>query len=64
MLLRKRLSPLLAAAILPQLAVTQHVIDLSGDGWTVRNAQGNITVPGHLPSQVHLDLYAAKVIGE
>lgn len=55
------LSLLLAAA---GLSRAQHVVDLSGDGWTVSNHQGNVTVPGRLPSQVHLDLYAAKVIGE
>lgn len=61
MLFAKELSLLLAAA---GLCRAQHVVDLSGDGWTVRNQQGNVTVPGRLPSQVHLDLYAAKVIGE
>ncbi|KAL1964799.1 hypothetical protein VTN77DRAFT_6666 [Rasamsonia byssochlamydoides] len=63
MLFRKELSLLLAAASLP-LTHAQHVVDLSGDGWTVRNAEGNVTVPGRLPSQVHLDLYAAKVIDD
>ncbi|GAM42617.1 beta-mannosidase Bma2A [Talaromyces pinophilus] len=44
------------------LTSAQHVIDLSGDNWTVQNAQGNVSAPASLPSQVHLDLYAAGVI--
>lgn len=54
---------LLVAAGLPLLTGAQHVIDLSDTKWTVKNSQGNVTVPGNWPSQVHLDLYAAKVIG-
>lgn len=42
----------------------QHVVNLSGDGWTVSSKALNITVPGHLPSQVHLDLLAANAISE
>lgn len=38
--------------------------DCSGEKWNVTNEYGNITVPGNFPSQVHLDLYAAGVIGE
>ncbi|OJJ45346.1 hypothetical protein ASPZODRAFT_153009 [Penicilliopsis zonata CBS 506.65] len=41
----------------------QHVLDLSEIGWTVSSTALNRIVPGHLPSQVHLDLYAAGVIG-
>ena len=50
------------AAGLPLLASAQHVIDLSGNNWTVKNAQGNVSAPASLPSQVHLDLYAAGKI--
>jgi beta-mannosidase len=32
--------------------------------WTVTNEHGNITVPGKFPSQAHLDLHAAGVIGK
>lgn len=32
--------------------------------WTVTNEYGNITVPGKYPSQAHLDLHAAGVIGK
>lgn len=46
----------------PLWASAQHVVDLSGNNWTVKNAQGNVSAPASLPSQVHLDLYAAGVI--
>ena len=39
-------------------------IDLSGNDWTLQNLPLNISVPGSVPSQAHLDLYAAQVIGE
>lgn len=57
----------LALAVLPsafQAAVGQHVVDLSGDGWTVSSKALNISAPAHLPSHVHLDLYAANVIDD
>lgn len=57
----------LALAALPvtvQSVLGQHVVDLTGDGWTVSSKALNISVPGHLPSQAHLDLHAANVIGE
>jgi beta-mannosidase len=54
---------LLLVASLP-LCTAQHVIDLSGTGWTVTNSAGNVSVPGSLPSQAHLDLFAAGVISE
>ncbi|UKZ58241.1 hypothetical protein TrVGV298_012108 [Trichoderma virens] len=38
--------------------------DLGLQKWTVTNEYGNITVPGKFPSQAHLDLHAAGVIGE
>ncbi|EAW06662.1 beta-mannosidase mndA [Aspergillus clavatus NRRL 1] len=40
----------------------QHVLDLSEPGWTVSSKALNRTVPGRLPSQVHLDLFEAGVI--
>ncbi|KAH1395714.1 hypothetical protein KXW65_009110 [Aspergillus fumigatus] len=46
----------------PPSVVGQHVVDLSGDGWTLSSTALNRTVPGHLPSQVHLDLFEAGVI--
>ncbi|KAJ5596322.1 hypothetical protein N7450_002780 [Penicillium hetheringtonii] len=47
-----------------QTVLAQNVVDLSGDGWTVSSKALNISVPGRLPSQAHLDLYAAKVIDD
>lgn len=55
------------AAVLASLCYTIHahkIIDLSGPDWTVSNPALNISVPGHLPSQAHLDLYASQVIGD
>lgn len=42
----------------------QKVINLSGSDWTLQNLPLNISVPGSVPSQAHLDLYAAQVIGD
>ena len=50
------------AAAAPCVAA-QTVINLSGNDWTVQNENLNISVPGSLPSQAHLDLYNAQVIG-
>ena len=41
-----------------------RVIDLAGSGWTLENLPLNISVPGSVPSQAHLDLYAAQVISD
>ncbi|KAL8826486.1 MAG: hypothetical protein Q9191_003774 [Dirinaria sp. TL-2023a] len=54
---------LTTASILAAVA-TQKVIDLSGNEWTLQNPSLNISVPASLPSQAHLDLYAAQVIGD
>lgn len=43
---------------------SQTLIDLSGSEWTLENLLLNISVPGSVPSQAHLDLYAAQVIGD
>lgn len=45
-------------------AISQKVVDLSGNDWTLENLPMNISVPGSVPSQAHLDLYAAQVIGD
>jgi beta-mannosidase len=58
----KKLSLATLSSGLPALA--QQVHNLGGDGWTVSSKALNISVPGHLPSQVHLDLLAAGKIGE
>lgn len=41
-----------------------RVVDLAGPGWTLSNPALNISVPAQLPSQAHLDLFAAQVIGD
>ncbi|KAI2604540.1 glycoside hydrolase family 2 protein [Hypoxylon fragiforme] len=47
-------------AILPAGAL--NVIDLSSTPWALSNTDRNISVPGNVPSSVHLDLFAAQVI--
>lgn len=54
----------LASLFLAVSAFSQKVIDLSRNNWTLENLPLNISVPGSVPSQVHLDLYAAQVIGD
>lgn len=46
------------------LAAARNVVDLSSQKWTLTNEQYNISVPGNVPSHVHLDLQAAQVIGD
>lgn len=43
-------------------ATAQKVLDLSTAKWTLSNPIYNISVPGSVPSQAHLDLYSAGVI--
>lgn len=40
----------------------QKVVDLSTSKWTLSSPVYNISVPGSVPSQVHLDLYREGVI--
>lgn len=54
---------LLAATFIP-LTQSQNVVSLVGDDWTLSNPELNVSVPAHLPSQAHLDLYANQVIGD
>ncbi|KAI2616054.1 glycoside hydrolase family 2 protein [Hypoxylon sp. NC1633] len=53
-------------ALLATLAVSaadaMNVVDLSDVTWTLKNDRRNISVPGNVPSHVHLDLYASQVI--
>ncbi|KAL2839599.1 glycoside hydrolase superfamily [Aspergillus pseudoustus] len=42
----------------------QHVVDLSGNKWTLSSPVLNSIVPASLPSQVHLDLYRAGLISD
>jgi beta-mannosidase len=48
--------------LLARAAVSQNIIDLGNENWTLTGP--NITVPGSAPSQAHLDLFAAGVIGD
>lgn len=54
---------LCAALCVASGVIAQRVIDLSGNDWTLQNLPLNISIPGSVPSQAHLDLYAAQVIG-
>ncbi|KAJ5773128.1 Glycoside hydrolase superfamily [Penicillium paradoxum] len=54
---------LILAGLSPKTSA-QNILDLSGDGWTVTSKALNISVPGQVPSQVHLDLLAASVIDD
>lgn len=58
------ISNVLVALFFAASALSQKVIDLSGNDWTLENLLLNISVPGSVPSQAHLDLYAAQVIGD
>ncbi|MCJ1422575.1 hypothetical protein MMC29_000455 [Sticta canariensis] len=53
-----------AMLLITGCVLAQKVIDLSGKNWTLQNLPLNISVPGSVPSQAHLDLYAAQVIGD
>lgn len=57
-----RISSLLTLAF--ALASAKHVTNLSEIAWTLSNDALNISVPGSLPSQAHLDLFAAGAIGD
>ncbi len=52
------------ALVLAGSVLSQKVIDLSGNDWTLENLPLSISIPGSVPSQAHLDLYAAQVIGD
>jgi beta-mannosidase len=52
----------LVPALLGATATAQKVIDLSTAQWTLSNPVYNISVPGSVPSQAHLDLYREGVI--
>lgn len=53
----------ITAPLLSSVAA-QDILDLSTVSWTVSDPGNNVTVPGRLPSQAHLDLLAANVITE
>lgn len=54
---------LIAGVFLASLAHAQHITNLSEVTWTLSNGV-NVTVPGKLPSQAHLDLLDAGIIGD
>ncbi|KAI2463727.1 glycoside hydrolase family 2 protein [Annulohypoxylon bovei var. microspora] len=41
-----------------------NIVDLSDVEWTLKNDGNNISVPGKVPSHVHLDLHASNVIDD
>lgn len=41
-----------------------QIIDLGGSEWTLSSKPPNVTVPGFVPSHVHLDLLKAGVIDD
>lgn len=43
---------------------TSRVIDLGASEWTLSSNPKNVTVPGYVPSHVHLDLLKADVIDD
>lgn len=58
------LSGVLIGLVAASVVFCQRVIDLSSQHWILQNLPLNISVPGSVPSQAHLDLLAAKVIEE
>ncbi|KAI1440502.1 glycoside hydrolase family 2 protein [Annulohypoxylon stygium] len=55
---------ILFAVLAPLTVGAANVLDLSGADWTLKNDGLNISVPGKVPSHVHLDLYASNVIDD
>ena len=55
---------LLTTLFFAAIVCSLNVIDLSGSDWTLENRPLNVCVPASVPSQVHLDLYAAQVIND
>ncbi len=54
---------LLGALLVAGFASAQRITNLTDVEWTLSNGV-NVTVPGKLPSQAHLDLLAAGVIDD
>lgn len=54
----------LILALLWVPVISQNIFDLADSAWTIGNGVNVSGVPGRLPSQAHIDLYAAKVIGD
>jgi beta-mannosidase len=47
-----------------QSSSAKNILNLTTHPWTLSNDALNISVPARLPSQAHLDLFAAGVIGD
>ncbi|KAJ4422894.1 hypothetical protein N0V82_002420 [Gnomoniopsis sp. IMI 355080] len=52
------------SSVIPVLSSATNIVDLSDQRWTLSNTPYNISVPGKVPSHVHLDLFSAGVIGD
>jgi beta-mannosidase len=50
--------------LLGHRAAALNVLDLSSQRWTVESQSLNISARGQIPSHVHLDLFAAGIIGD
>lgn len=65
---KQTLAPLTVAlglsSLVPLLSSAAQIVNLSDQRWTLSNEPYNITVPGKVPSHVHLDLFSAGVIGD
>lgn len=64
--LTRSIGALVNAAVIAHAKAGENyaTLDFSKQAWTVTNEQGNITVRGSYPSQVHLDLHKAGVIND
>ncbi|KAI1644202.1 glycoside hydrolase family 2 protein [Daldinia loculata] len=56
-----RFAHLIASAA---VAAAANIVDLSDVDWTLTNDEKDISVPGKVPSQTHLDLFAANIIDD
>ncbi|KAI2784258.1 glycoside hydrolase family 2 protein [Daldinia loculata] len=56
-----RFAHLIASAA---VATAANIVDLSDVDWTLTNDEKDISVPGKVPSQTHLDLFAANIIDD
>ncbi|KAI0839743.1 glycoside hydrolase family 2 protein [Hypoxylon sp. FL0890] len=54
----------LIASFAASVAGAVTVVDLSDTSWTLENGDRNISVPGKVPSHVHLDLLTSQVIDD
>ncbi|KAF2800922.1 glycoside hydrolase family 2 protein [Melanomma pulvis-pyrius CBS 109.77] len=63
-MVRRSTQVVLASATAASVVWSRQILDLSSVDWTLTSPNfTNISVPAKLPSQAHLDLYDARVIG-